>query len=64
MAERTFYVIVDFTGADGVEHKRGESVTFAEGDRLGNELRQRGVLSLKPVRRDAQPRTSRKDDSK
>lgn len=64
MAERTLYVVVDYMGPDGVSHTRGESVTFDEGDRLANELKQRGVLSLKPVRRDSQARTSaRKDGS-
>jgi len=56
MAERTFYVVVDYKGPDGVEHQRGESVTFAEGDTLPSELRQRGVLSLTPVRREVSGR--------
>lgn len=63
MAERTFYVVVDYTGPDGVEHKRGESVTFAEGDKFPNELKMRGVLSVKPVRREPQARSSRKGGS-
>lgn len=64
MAERTFYVVVDYTGPDNVPHTRGESVVFAEGDRLPNELKQRGVLSLTPVRREpgSQART-RKEGS-
>jgi hypothetical protein len=51
--DRTLYVLVDFTDAQGTEHKRGDSVTYAAGDREGSELLRRGVLSAKPVRREA-----------
>jgi hypothetical protein len=52
MADRTFYVVVDYTGPDGIPHTRGESVAFTEGDKFPNELKQRGVLSMTPVRRE------------
>lgn len=51
--ERTLYVVVDYTDAKGSEHKRGESVKYAKDDREGSELLRRGVLSAKPVRREA-----------
>jgi hypothetical protein len=51
--ERTLYVQVDYTNAQGREYKRGDSVAFAVGDREGSELLRRGVLSTKPVRREA-----------
>lgn len=50
--DRTLYVAVDYTDAQG-EHTRGDSVTYAVGDREGSELLRRGVLSTKPVRREA-----------
>lgn len=62
MAERTLYVVVDYKGPDGVDHTRGESVTFAEGDRLPSELLQRGVLSTKPVRREPGSADARSKD--
>jgi hypothetical protein len=51
--DRTLYVQVDFTDSQGNEHKRGDSVTYAVGDQDGSELLRRGVLSTKPVRREA-----------
>jgi hypothetical protein len=51
--ERTLYVLVDYTDEKGAEHKRGDSVTFATGDKEGSELLFRGVLSTRPVRRSA-----------
>lgn len=50
--QRTLYVVVDYTDAQG-EHKRGDSVTYESDDREGSELLRRGVLSSKPVRREA-----------
>lgn len=63
MAERTLYVIVDYTGPDGAEHKRGESVVFTGEDKTPVELMRRGILSLTPVRREPQARTSRKGEA-
>lgn len=51
--ERTLYVQVDYIDSNGAEHKRGESVKFAKGDKEGSELLRRGVLATKPVRRAA-----------
>lgn len=51
--ERTLYVLVEYTDRTGARHQRGESVTFARDDREGSELLQRGILSVKPVRRAA-----------
>lgn len=51
--DRTLYVQVAYTDARGGEHKRGDSVTYAMADREGSELLRRGVLSTKPVRREA-----------
>lgn len=51
--DRTLYVVVDYTDAQGVEHSRGDSVTYPVADRDGNELLRRGILSSKPVRREA-----------
>jgi hypothetical protein len=50
---RTLYVQVGYTDAQGFEHQRGDSVTFDVADREGSELLRRGVLSVKPVRREA-----------
>jgi hypothetical protein len=63
-AERTLYVLVDYTDNQKVVHAVGESVKFAKDDREANELLRRGVLSPKPVRRSAggSPGRSKKGD--
>lgn len=62
--ERTLYVQVDYTDSHGVEHTRGDSVTFAVGDPEGSELLRRGVLSAKPVRRSAGQSSGRSGSDK
>jgi hypothetical protein len=49
---RTLYVLVDYKDRTGT-HTRGEAVQFTPDDREANELLHRGVLSTKPVRRQA-----------
>lgn len=49
---RTLYVLVDYTDTTGT-HKRGEAVQFTPDDREANELLHRGIVSPKPVRRQA-----------
>jgi hypothetical protein len=49
---RTLYVLVDYTDTTGT-HQRGEAVQFAPDDREANALLHRGVLSPRPVRRQA-----------
>jgi hypothetical protein len=51
--DRTLYVVVDHIDAQGNERTRGDSVTYAVDDREGSEMLRRGVLSTKPVRREA-----------
>ena len=50
---RTLYVQVDYKDHEGVDHSRGDSVQYPKGDTEGSELIRRGVLSSKPVRRQA-----------
>jgi hypothetical protein len=50
---RTLYVQVDYTDHLGTDHVRGDSVQYQKSDREGSELVRRGVLSMKPVRRQA-----------
>ncbi len=50
---RTLYVQVDYKDHEGVDHTRGDSVQYAKGNPEGSELVRRGVLSVKPVRRQA-----------
>lgn len=49
---RTLYVLVDYHDRTG-NHTRGEAVQFAPDDREADELLLRGVISPKPVRRQA-----------
>lgn len=49
---RTLYVLVDHIDATAT-HIRGDAVQFAPDDREADELLRRGVLSTKPVRRQA-----------
>lgn len=56
---RTLYVMVDYRDPEGVEHKRGESITAEAGGRLANELLFRGVLSAEAPRRRAGENSSR-----
>jgi hypothetical protein len=49
---RTLYVLVDYTDATAT-HTRGEAVQFTPDDPEANELLRRGVLSPKPIRRQA-----------
>lgn len=47
---RTLYVLVDFTDASRVHHRRGDAIEYKVSDREGADLLRRGILSLRPVR--------------
>jgi hypothetical protein len=49
---RTLYVLVDYKDRTGT-HARGEVLQFPQGDREADELLRRGVLSTRPIRRQA-----------
>lgn len=49
---RTLYVLVEFTDGHNT-HQRGTALQYAPDDRQADELLHRGVLSTKPVRRQA-----------
>lgn len=51
---RTLYVLVDYTPDGGTTlHTRGTALQFHPDDRDANGLILRGILSPKPVRREA-----------
>lgn len=49
---RTLYVLVEYTDGRNT-HQRGTAVQFAPDDREADALLHRGILSPKPVRRQA-----------
>lgn len=49
---RTLYVLVTYTDRQGT-YERGQAVQFHPHDREAAELLRRGILSPKPVRRQA-----------
>lgn len=49
---RTLYVLVDYKDRT-TTHTQGDAVQFTADDREADELLHRGVLSTKPVRRQA-----------
>lgn len=54
---RTLYVLVPYTDRQGT-YERGQAVQFRPHDREAGELLRRGVLSPKPIRRQAgEPQT-------
>lgn len=61
---RTLYVQVDYKDHEGVEHARGDSVQYPKSHREGSELVRRGVLSAKPVRREAGEGGRRRTENK
>lgn len=50
---RTLYVLVDYSPDRHTTHTRGTAVQFQPGDRQADELLHRGILSTRPVRRQA-----------
>lgn len=49
---RTLYVLVDYKDRTGT-HTRGEALQFPQDDKEADALLHRGVLSPKPLRRQA-----------